>query len=232
MEELHPEILQTVTDYLDDIQLANMCLTSKTFLHKVCNNTLWINKLANSFGLSREEMDENKKERTYWAYYIDLAGRVGNDDPQTLLRRAASTGDILLIKIALYRKADIRSNNNEALEEASLNNQGEAIKFLLSKGADLHSGDDVALALASQRGNNDAVEVLLRSGADVNSVDGRSLEQASQNGHVETVRLLLNGGANVHANGDAALLSAFQNNHREIVDILLASGADPAVLPQ
>ncbi len=55
--------------YLDDETLYQACVVNKKFAHRVCNNVMWVNKIMQRTGMSRQEMDLYRGNNNYWAFY-------------------------------------------------------------------------------------------------------------------------------------------------------------------
>ncbi len=137
-----------------------------------------------------------------------------NEKGQTLLHRAAETGQYCMADLFILRGAPI-----DAIEETNI-----AIDALEHSGA-------TALHLAAGRGYEELVGLLLYKGASSLLLDKRgytALHWAAKNGHEKVVDLLLIRGAEIDVGtreGDTALHLASLHGHKEVVGLLLKRGA-------
>ena len=71
----------------------------------------------------------------------------------------------------------------------------EMVKYLVSIGADIRSEDNEALREASSNGHLEIVDYLVSIGADIRSRNNETVKRAFENGHLEVVRYLISQGA-------------------------------------
>ena len=163
---------------------------------------------------------------------------------------AEAPDDMILVKLALEKGADIHVNNNEPLKVAVKNGHFNIIKFLVENGAnvqddvlgsaiwggnldivkylvnhgaDVHERNDLTLAWASSSGNLNIVKYLLDHGVDIHANDDMAISWASSQGHLNVVKYLVSRGANIHTPG--TLYHAHLKNQSEVVDYLISQGA-------
>lgn len=112
--------------------------------------------------------------------------------------------------------------NQTPLMRAATTGTPRMVKILIARGADVNAKDwnnGTALALAAWVGNSESIPILLDAGADINAVENHSLtplHYAALAGHYRCVSILLERGANINAqdeNGNTAimLLAKFTN---------------------
>lgn len=106
--------------------------------------------------------------------------------------------DIIRFLLDNYNnKFDINELNN-ALTLSSYNDNVDIVKLLLEYGADVHTENEYSLRNASSCGNTRIVKLLLEYGANVHAVYNKSIIDATINNHKEVVLLLLKYGADIH----------------------------------
>ena len=103
------------------------------------------------------------------------------------LIKAASSGDLQLVKLLLNQGADII----DALNYASYYGNIEIVKYLLEQGADIHAENDEALKLAAESGNLEIVKYLVENGANLYANKDYSLKRASKNNRVKIIQYFL-----------------------------------------
>ena len=230
IQDLPGDVTRSVLYLLDDTDLMNACSVNKDFSNRLCNDSFWLNKIINKYGLTAEQINKYKKDNTYLAYYLKLNEDTKNRNPADILRmiqRLNFYGREDLVIIALNRGADIHNKDDEALRYASSHSPAEIVRLLLENGADVHARNDESLKrVVGRRGTEDVVKLLLEYGADVHARNDEALTWASLNGSIDTVKLLLEYGADVHARNDEALSRASEYGHIDIVKLLLEYGAD------
>jgi len=184
--------------------------------------------------------------------HIDARARDVEDsdfDGDTLLRAAATEGQVAVVRALLQRKAtvDLAGDDGEtALMLAAREGHVATAKLLLDHQAspDVQGhGEDfpTALILASSFGYAEIVQLLLKHNASVDLIDENgssdskgmsALMLAAQNGQVECMRLLLSASASVHLNCErhgqqatSALEEAATFGELAAVQLLLDAGA-------
>ena len=142
-------------------------MVDKNFNKRVCNDTFWINKIVNRFGLSINEINVNRGNNSYAAYYFNVADWIntfGGSSFGTLLRKASKEGRLDIVKVAFNVEPQISEKYvPNAMGET---NDFEVIQFLLSMNNDIERVYlNIALEKAVKRGDYRSVEVLLERGA-------------------------------------------------------------------
>ena len=223
IRSLPNNVLRLTYGYLDDVSLAHACMINPEMTKRICNNTLWINKISKKFNMSRYEMDQYKGKNTYWAYYDYLSRIVDNNRSNDILFNGSGIGRLDLVLIALNKGVNDRDLNS-ALLISSKHGYPDIVKLMLDRGANINYrgqfSDNTALILASANGHIDIVRLLLDKGADVHAANEYALRLASTNGHIDIVRLLLDKGADVHAYGDDAQRRAIISGHKDVIELL------------
>ena len=196
--DLPADVTKSILYLLDDIDLANACLVNKDFSKRICNDTFWLHKIINKYGLTHDEIKRYKKNNTYLAYYLKLNKYILNneDAPYNILFRGAYNGIADLVIIALRRGANLHSHDEEPLRWATQQGHIEVVRLLLEHGANPHTVSDLPLRYAIKYGYKDIAELLLKNGADPNTNNGEPLRLARYRGHTELIQLLLEYGAN------------------------------------
>lgn len=82
--------------------------------------------------------------------------------------------------------------HEKQLIEACKTGDLPSVKKLVENGADIHSDNDFALRNASENGQLEVVRYLVENDADIHAKDDLALRNASENGHIEVVRYLQN----------------------------------------
>lgn len=134
--------------------------------------------------------------------YISL-GRdisVKDDNGNTLLMHAISSGQTEIAKLLLDTSIDINERNNQGIS---------------------------ALMLATQKNNTTLVDLLIEKNVYINAKDNGNFSPlmfASEMGYPEIVKKLLDSGAKIdekNLNGETPLILSVKNNHQEVVQLLL-----------
>jgi len=136
------------------------------------------------------------------------------------LYEASNKGFSDIVEILLRAGADVHANDDRALKSAAGRGSLATVELLLRAGANVHAGEETALIWAASSSHTDVVEVLLRAGADIHSGGDLALEQAALYGNANTVRVLLRAGADVRARSDAALRAAQANGNTDVIRVL------------
>ncbi|MFH1112579.1 MAG: ankyrin repeat domain-containing protein [Pseudomonadota bacterium] len=107
-----------------------------------------------------------------------LAGDKANLDEQ--LRKAATDGDLALVRRLVDRGSDIHAQTRDGvtiLMNAAIGGNLEVVKFLVGQGLDVNAktsnGDFSVLLWAALAGNLKVVKFLIDQGADINATDSR-----------------------------------------------------------
>lgn len=98
-----------------------------------------------------------------------------------------------LHKIPFFDPNDFKNRN---LIKAVVNGKYDIVKYLLDNGADIHTENDKALREASAEGKIKVVRLLLERGADIHANNDQALRLAARGGHLQVVKRLLEYGAN------------------------------------
>ncbi len=185
MKSIPSEVLQLSLGYLDDLSLARACMINKDMNKRVCNNTFWINKIVNRFGLSINEINDYRGNNSYAAYYFDLADWVnvfGGSQLGTLLRKAAKNGRLDVVKVAFITEPEI--SNYYAKYAIHETQDYNVIRFLLENPNTIERVDlNIALEKAVKRGDYRSVEILLEHGANPRYDDDYLIGLSGQRKH-------------------------------------------------
>lgn len=126
--------------------------------------------------------------------------------------------------------ADVRTNNDFALQCCAKRGYLDMISILLQHGANLHVLNDCPLRWSAHNGHLDVVTKLLEFGANIDAGKDThfcsALEFSVRGGHLDIMAKLLECGADVHANDDGALQFSATNQHLDIMAKLLESGVN------
>jgi ankyrin repeat protein len=163
--------------------------------------------------------------------------KIRKTNQNTILLKAAKTGDFVAAKKALSCKADPNAqeqNGETALMIASGNNHIKIVQLLLAYGANVNGGGWIVgypLMEAAREGHFEIAKLLLEKGADVNIMADEgftALDAAIAKNRVEVVQLLLNKGANPnrYVAGATPLYDAAGYGYAQIVSLLIEHGAD------
>lgn len=142
-----------------------------------------------------------------------------------VLRQAAHTGSLELVKLFISLGCDVHARGEVALMDAAHKGHYEITRLLLNQGADLHINQESALRFSAAKGHADIVKLLLDHGADPTTMDHKALRDATKAGYIRVVALLLNAGSDPNAGMGAALAGASLHGHLGIVRLLLERGA-------
>ena len=149
MESLPADVTRSVLYLLDDADLANVCFLNRDFSKKLCDDTFWLNKIINKYGLTSDEIKKYKKNNSYLAYYVKLSEDTENLNPNDMLSMGSKKERADLMIIALKRGANVHVNNDYPLRYASSYGHTEVVRLLLENGANVHANNDEALRVAS-----------------------------------------------------------------------------------
>src|SRR5262249_13729038 len=164
-------------------------------------------------------------------------------DGRLPLARAASTGNVELVKLLLESGAEVdgasKPNQSTALYLATSRGFHDVVDTLIRAGADVNQTDDIGLfpllaaAIGQEDGHTEVIRSLIRAGANLEA--GKlvtPLMRACAQGLLEHARALLEAGANPNAmrprNG-TPLHMAIRENQTNAVALLLEHGADPTL---
>jgi ankyrin repeat protein len=152
-----------------------------------------------------------------------------NGEGETVLMRAARTGNPQAVKALIDHGADVNAHEGwfqqTALMWAAAQNHGDAARALIMAGADMNARaivpdipipTDNAGGLPSQAANGQT-----------------PLLYAARNGAIDAIRALADSGANLDLadrNGISPLSYALLNGHYDAAAVLLDKGADPNVV--
>lgn len=136
------------------------------------------------------------------------------------LRIAAENGHIEIVKYATSSGADIHSIDDYALRRASLYGYFEIVKYLIEQGADIHARNDLAVRWACENGQLEIAKYLYERGCDIRSANDTAIILATENGHLHVVKWLVENGANIFAENNYVLRTAAENEHTDIVKYL------------
>jgi ankyrin repeat protein len=151
---------------------------------------------------------------------------ISNIDKNTLnliLNNALNSRNNIFAKFLIENGADIHTNNDEALRNASKVANLEMVKFLIENKANIHANNDEALRNASKIGNLETVVFLIENGAYINANNGETFKNALKNGNLEIVKFLIENGADFNPN-NKDLLNSLQEDNLEILKYLFEKG--------
>jgi hypothetical protein len=134
-----------------------------------------------------------------------------------------------LITLSMDRKTRSRRLDFAVIRAASAGNL-PIVKQLILHGADIHTINDTPLREASFQGHLDIVKYLVLQGVDIHANDDGALREASRNGKLEVVRYLILHGAHIHARNGDALTQAIRNNEQDVIRYLLEQGGNMSAL--
>jgi uncharacterized protein len=148
----------------------------------------------------------------------------------TALHRAATSGDVQMLKLLLDRGAKVnvqRKDGRTPLGSAATWGHAGAVRYLLSKGANPNLGDS-GLSRAVFQGNVEIVKALLEAGAEVKGSGGPEpilvLACFSYDADPQIVKMLLERSADPAAKsqrGKTPLELARERGHEEIARLLV-----------
>ena len=136
------------------------------------------------------------------------------------LRIAAENGHIEIVKYATSCGADIHSIDDYALRRASLYGHFEIVKYLIEQGADIHARNDLSFRWACEAGHLEMAKYLYKQGCNIRSANDTAIILATENGHLHVVKWQVENGANIRAENNYVLRTAAENEHTEIVNYL------------
>ena len=152
----------------------------------------------------------------------------GESAPDISIHKAASNGNIEVIKQHLTAGADVNAKNDSGLTPLHYAESKEIAEILITAGADVNAGDKITpLHYAAQYGEMEIVELLISKGADVNAqsfVGMTPLREAADQGHDSIVELLVAKGADVNlkdSDGRTPLDNTLKAFHKTITVELL-----------
>lgn len=144
------------------------------------------------------------------------------------LMRAVIYHDIPRIKTLVTEGADVRDNNNEALEEIVRRGNVEALHFLLqTEKVGIHDDYDLLLRLAIRHVQRDVVRYLIAEGANVHVLDDAPIIEVAGTRNHRLMELLLHCKADPNARNGLPLALAAKRGDAPMMEILLQAGADP-----
>lgn len=242
LKDIDREILK----WVDDKHLLQVCTINRKTWNEVCDDGFLKRRLASRYpGIEKYKKANETWKRFFlrYVYYTDLMRRIykfeytdGNFktqyylfkmkmDNNSLLLNAAETGELSLVKHALYNGADLHYDDDGALSFASRSGRLNVVKWLVENGANIHADNDLPLGWASQSGHLDVVKYLVENGADIHADFEYALTEAAEEGHLNVVKYLVENGAYVRA-AQNALPRARLNGHTDVVQYLLQHGAN------
>jgi len=73
IEKLPRDIFLYMSGYIEPEQLSALCRVNKNFYNHICNSKFWLQKLINTYGVSRKYIDMTKgPNNTYYGLYQEL----------------------------------------------------------------------------------------------------------------------------------------------------------------
>jgi hypothetical protein len=145
---------------------------------------------------------DEEGELAVWRFLVSK-GAVANYQGSYFFDKAATEGDLDLMKEMQAAGLDPAQNNGEALVLAAANGQYEIVGYLLDQG--------VSPRAQGLTKTNDS---------------GEALARACGNGHYEVAKLLLERGAKPHDQFGNAMMDACLKGHTNIIGLLAQYGAD------
>lgn len=153
-----------------------------------------------------ETADEDG-ELAAWRFLVSK-GAVANYQGSYFFDKAATEGDLDLIKEMQAAGLDPAQNNGEALVLAAANGRYEVVEYLLDQGVPPHSQGltktndrGEALARACENGHYEVAKLLLERGADPKDQFGNAMMNACLKGHTKMIGLLAQYGADLRVQG-------------------------------
>lgn len=160
-----------------------------------------------------------------------------DDLNETPLHRAASKGNLVMMRLLLDNEADVGRTDDlgmTPLMMAARMGRLNAIRVLLQRGAaptinDQDTFSFTALIHASELGQTDAVQELIKEGANVTMNEDHphprtALHRAAINGYPSVVRILLDYGADANGGSQEGVKTplelARENGHDDVVRVL------------
>ena len=187
MDQVSPDVMRSILNsYLDDDDLATMCMLNHRFNERICNSNFWRNKIMERFGLSREEIERYRGGNTYWSYYNFLATQ-SSRDPDSLLIYSTVNRRLDLLNMAINAGANLDKWDGNNLRYAVQKNYVEIVERLLQAGADPNIDGGDPLDTAIYYGYSEIVKLLVNAGA---TTHNRHIEEARQKGYDEIVEIL------------------------------------------
>ena len=162
---------------------------------------------------------------------------INDGSSETLVHRAASIGDVEVLKVLLHRQFDLeakRRDGHTALHIATANCHGSMVKLLLQAGADphamTHDGRNALLFAVENRASS-IIAILVKYGSNIDTLNGDGLTPlhiAAMNDDSSLIRALLKNSADLAKRtprGETALDIALESESEDAIAALLKSGA-------
>ena len=154
----------------------------------------------------------------------------------SILFRAASNGNLEIVRALVENGAEIDATNPEAktaLQGASANGRMAAVAYLLENGANVHHANEhglTSILMASHHFFAEIVQLLIDNGADLQCRTPRGWAPIQHcYDHPETTNVLLKNGAKVNSVTEdcfTPLYLAARNKYHEVVKVLLYYNPD------
>lgn len=117
--------------------------------------------------------------------------------------------------------------DHELIDAVYYNKPLQKIETLVQKGADIHTENDRCIKDATNNDRLDIIKYLIKKGADIHVENDYPLRKASFIGNISIVKYLVEKGADIHALDDHALQIANVNHYDDIVEYLIEKGSYP-----
>lgn len=152
------------------------------------------------------------------------------ESPTKSLHRAASDGDIDLVKSLISKGANVNSldeAHRTPIHSAVMQGRREVAEFLIASGADINTKDKWdyrPIDVVGTRNRKEILELLAKNGATISTI-----HIAASVGDLTKVKAFVQEGIDVnglYANGRTPLHFAAQDGQTDIVEFLIAKGAD------
>lgn len=165
-----------------------------------------------------QESDEEGELDT-WRFLVSKGARA-NYQYSYFFEKAATNGDLDLIKEMRSAGLDPAQNNGEALVLAAANGQYAVVEYLLDQGVSPRSQGTTktndsgeALANACENGHYDVAKLLLERGAQPEDQFGNAMMNACLKGHTEIIGLLAQHGADLRVQGSENIRFAVEREN-------------------